>query len=61
LPQIYKLIAEKQKIGGVIAKKGGGDECFRVLGEYLALSNYYLKFFLFLWGFGVLVFVGFYV
>jgi hypothetical protein len=48
LPQIYKLIAEKQKIGGVIAKKGGRDEYFVILGEYLGVSNYYLKYFLFL-------------
>jgi hypothetical protein len=59
LPQIYKLIAEKQKIGGVIAKKGGRDEYFVFLGEYLGVSNYYLKYFLFFKGLVLSVFVGF--
>jgi hypothetical protein len=59
LLQIYKLFAEKQKFGGVIAKKGGRDEYFVFLGEYLSVSNYYLKCFLFFKGLVLSVFVGF--
>jgi len=59
LPQIYKLFAEKQKIGGVIAKKGGRDEYFVFLGEYLGDSNYYLKCFLFFKGLVLSIFVGY--
>jgi hypothetical protein len=56
LLQIYKLFAEKQKIRVEIEKKNGKDEYFAFLGEYLFVSNYYLRQFYFF----TLFFFGFF-